>query len=202
MKRTGEIMARLKHATRTRHETVERLIDLDRLSASPAHYRHWLQRLYGFYTPLEVRLARLPWSTAGLDFDARRKSGLLAQDLAALAGCDHARACLCCPPLPSLTTLAHGFGCLYVLEGATLGGRIIARRLSARLAIDERRGGQFYHCYGARGGAMWQRFCRAVDAYALAHPDAERMILDAACDTFECFEQWLSGWADPDYLKA
>ena len=81
-------MARLKNTTRYQHAAVERLVDLDRLGASPARYQRWLQRLYGLYAPLEDGLAQLPWTEVGLDCDARRKTSLLVQDLTALGACD------------------------------------------------------------------------------------------------------------------
>lgn len=183
-------MARLKYTTRYQHAAVERLVDLDRLGASPARYQRWLQRLYGLYAPLEDGLAQLPWTEAGLDFDARRKTALLIQDLTALGGYDEVPRIARCQQLPMLTTLAQGFGCLYVLEGATLGGRIIARRLS----VSAQQGGCFYHCYGPHGGTMWQHFGQAVTTYATTHPECTQSILDAACATFQCFEQWLGEW--------
>ena len=38
--------------------------------------------------------------------------------------------------LPPLETQADAFGCLYVLEGATLGGRVISRHIERALGLD------------------------------------------------------------------
>jgi heme oxygenase len=53
--------------------------------------------------------------------------------------------------------LNFAVGCLYVLEGATLGGQFISRHL-ATLGIGPANGGLFFHGYGAKTGEMWKSF--------------------------------------------
>jgi len=66
----------------------------------------------------------------GIDFDARRKSARLAADLQWLGhgALTSLPRCAALRPLPGA---AAAFDCLYVLEGATLDGRTIARHLGA-----------------------------------------------------------------------
>lgn len=183
-------MARLRHETRPHHVAVERAVDLERLGASRSAYLRLIRRFLGYYEPLEGRLAQLPWEGAGLDFDARRKSGWLRADLRFLD--PDGPSCPRCPDLPDPTDLLRGLGCLYVMEGATLGGRVLLRLLGDRLEISPGAGGRFYSGYGDRTGAMWASFGRFADAYVAARPAGADAVVEAASDTFDSLRRWLS----------
>jgi hypothetical protein len=60
-----------------------------------------------------------------------------------------------CPQLPELHTFHQGLGCMYVLEGSTLGSKFIAHRLAEHLRIDRSSGGAFFNAYGEATGARW-----------------------------------------------
>ena len=83
-------------------------------------------------------------------------------------------------------------GCLYVLEGSTLGGQIILRRAAERLGIDADTGAGFFHGYGAQTGAMWRGL---VDAINLIPADSAHaaMVEDGARRTFSRFIEVWSG---------
>lgn len=180
--------ALLRDATRPLHDRVERAVDLTARARTRDGYRALLTAFYGLHAPIERQLAALPWDEAGLDVGARRKGPLLRADLRAL-GVDPA-AVPRCPDLPRTDTVAAGFGCLYVLEGSTLGGQVIARDVEASLGLDAGSGAAFFRSYGADVGRMWRAFTRALDA----HVDTEarrREALAAATATFETFERWV-----------
>ena len=67
-----------------------------------------------------------------------------------------------------LNNAAKALGCLYVLEGATLGGVLIARHVRASLGFDGDAGSAFYLGYGPRTGAMWRGFCGVLN-HTFAH---------------------------------
>ena len=46
--------------------------------------------------------------------------------------------------LPDLQGVQEALGCLYVVEGSTLGGQVIARHLRQTLGVDPRCGGSFF----------------------------------------------------------
>jgi heme oxygenase len=81
-------------------------------------------------------------------------------------------------------------GCLYVLEGATLGGQVIARRLQETLKIGPENGASFFHGYGRDAGHLWKSFRAALAAYASDRWRQEQIIAGAR-DTFTHFEDWL-----------
>ena len=59
-------------------------------------------------------------------------------------------------------------GCLYVLEGATLGGVVIRRHPEQKLRLGPDNGAAFFHAYGPDTGRRWREFCGALE---LALPD-------------------------------
>jgi heme oxygenase len=80
---------------------------------------------------------------------------------------------------------------MYVLEGATLGGRVISRHLAAR-GIGPDTGGAFFAGYGNQTGEMWKSFSAAMGAYAEAHPESTGRMAEAADETFILLERWLA----------
>jgi heme oxygenase len=187
-------LARLKEATKAQHAAVERSVNLPRLCGSREAYADHLARLYGFYRPVEDVL----WgggvlSSAGLGGDDRRKTPRLAADLFALgveaSGLPGAGAEAL--PVGPTSPPAELFGCLYVLEGATLGGRVITRVVRERLGVGPGCGGAFFHGYGEATDAMWGAF-RAVLARFASTGERQDAVVRAARATFDAMDAWLA----------
>jgi heme oxygenase len=123
------ILALLKDQTRHLHDRVERTVDLPARLHSAELYTSLLSRFYGFYAPLEDRLAVVDGlAAAGLVFRERLKAPLLRDDLTALGlGEADVRSLPRCPDVPAAADTGAALGCLYVLEGATLGGQVVRR---------------------------------------------------------------------------
>ena len=184
-------LLRLKRETRAHHKAIERQIDLRRICGSRAAYGGHLARLYGFYQPLEEAL----WRTDGvmdLGLDKERcKTPLLLDDLRALSIAPLALPL--CHALPLLGEDAQALGCLYVLEGASLGGQVITRLVSERLGIGLEDGGAFFHGYGSSTAVMWDAFRDCLEAYAadLSH-ERQEAVIDGARATFDALGRWLA----------
>ena len=184
------ILQALREQTRAYHDNLERKLDIFDRCRSLSDYRLLLERFYGLYLPLEARLdARSDWALLGLDFARRRKAPLLRRDLQVLEAAPDDLPL--CPDLPPLDSAAQALGCLYVLEGATLGGQIIARHLHAAFGIDADSGGAFFRSYGAAVGSQWRAFGDAVTRYAAGENAQQAVIVRSACDTFAAFDRWL-----------
>ena len=184
-------MQLLKQATRSAHDRIERALPLFDRSLTRERYIRVLQSLYGFYAPLEPLCELEAGPTAAeLELKTRTKTPLLSADLATL---DHAHRDLealpSCRTLPKVTEPAQALGVLYVLEGATLGGQIIAQRLRETLGITAVNGGSFFACYGDRTREMWRRFAAHVDGVPGLQTDTA---IAAAIQTFESLERWLT----------
>jgi heme oxygenase len=186
------ILQRLKHETRTEHLRIETRLDLLDESVTLARYDALLQRFYGFYAPLEARLLSRPeWAQIGFDAAARAKVPLLQRDLERRGVStqeihDLAR----CHKLPDVRAFARSLGSLYVLEGATLGGQILARHFARVLELHAGNGAAFFASYGENIGPMWREFGALLCAQATS-PPVETQMIEAARETFVRLEAWL-----------
>ena len=184
------LLTRLRAETRTEHEAIEAVLGLMDNRLSRERYQFVLERFYGFYRPLEPAIGDVGgWSGRGLDLDARRKSPWLEADLRAL-GCNRTKLDLC-TDLPPHDTPAECFGCMYVLEGSTLGGQIISRHVREVLGVTPEAGGRFYDGYSDRTGEMWQSFRSALTRFVVSSDDHD-VAIHAAKETFQKLNRWIA----------
>ena len=201
---SGGTLARLRAATRAHHERAEARNPVLDPALDLAGYRRALAALHAFHAAVERALAAVPGLDAVVpELEARWKAPLLARDLAALGVLPNATpdATLNATPdaapgaAPSVTWidgLPAALGTCYVLEGATLGGQLVARRLRETLGVAPEAGGAFYAAYGEAIGPRWRAFGRAVDAWGERHPADVPRALAAAGDTFDALGDWLA----------
>ena len=190
------VLTRLRLETRSEHEAVERVLDvMGELTNST--YRHRLVQFYGFYNPLEAALqTRCAKQNDGHSLEVLQlsmflprlhKSLLLRQDLHHLgvstAGLAQCRA------LPPIQTPAEVLGCLYVLEGATLGGRMITQYVQATLGITPTTGGSFFDGYAGDTARMWNAMRQTLLSGAV-DAQAENAMVASAVATFTCLRGW------------
>jgi len=184
----GALLARLRAVTRSAHDKLEGTLGLldERLDLEA--YRKVIERFYGFWCNWEPQVAALFQDAAFLD--PRRRMHLLRADLAALGLSGHAVAMLPLCPLPVLRNGVEALGSLYVMEGSTLGGRVIERNVERRLGFNGRGGCSYFAGYGTHTGSMWRLFLARLDQVPAA--DAEQVAGGAAA-TFERLAWWLPG---------
>jgi heme oxygenase (biliverdin-IX-beta and delta-forming) len=174
--------ARLRQATAARHRSLDaglRYVLGPDLSLE--RYARLLAALYGFYVPLEASMSRLCAPLV-------RRTPLLERDLRVL-GREPARARICDRP-PRLATLDHLAGAFYVVEGACLGGQVIARAVRRQLGVRRDHGAAFFSGDGA-AAVRW----KAVLAWLEARERGARAgheITEGACRTFAALSRWLS----------
>lgn len=186
------ILKRLKEATRSRHAALESRLPLLDAHLARQAYREFVHLFFGYYEPLEQKLMAQPcWESIGFDYTERRKTPRLAQDLLALGDSAEAMEGLArCQNLPALCSPGQVLGCLYVIEGATLGGQIISRHLASGLGLNATSGASFFSGYGPQTGSRWKAFCAMLEANAGQDGDHHDMV-DSARQTFETLGQWL-----------
>jgi len=187
----SSILSRLRLETRGEHEAVEQVLDLMGASLTPEGYRHRLEQFYGFYAPLEkalqARALTLPPATRAALAARLNKTALLRQDLQHLGA--RAETLPLCSNLPPLGTQAEVLGCVYVMEGATLGGRMITQHIRTVLGITPITGGSFFDGYGDDTGRMWQGMRQLLVSSA---PDTatENATVANAIATFASLRGW------------
>lgn len=187
------ILARLKRETQAEHAAIELRVDLPRRTRSAGEYGRLLARFWGFYAPIEERLAARPeWKRYGIDLRPRLKAPALARDLRALGWpADTLAALPRCRDLPAIDSFPRALGCLYVLEGATLGGQLIAREARQALGLSAERGCAFFLSYGENVGRMWRAFRALLTQAAAAEADDAEIVCGARA-TFAAFDRWLA----------
>jgi heme oxygenase len=185
-----DLLAKLRAATRTEHDAIEASLGLLRASLTVHRYHKIVERFYGYYAPLEAALAHARAAVAPhLDLPDSGRTALLARDLEALDGrpaADLPR----CSFLPALETRGAVIGCMYVLEGATLGGQLVTRHVMATLGLAPDRGCAFFFGDGDRTAARWKSFSRLLSEFSGAQPTSHVDAIVAAVATFRTFRLW------------
>jgi heme oxygenase len=151
--------------------------------------------MWGFCAALEERLAPESFGCALPDYEARRKLPLLTRDLIALGeDADGLAALPRCPAVPKQMDAAACFGCVYVIEGATLGGRTLLPLVRSRLGFTSNHGARYLASYGANVAPMWRDFGAALDGWCCV-AQRQYSAMQAAVTTFDALADWLCGAA-------
>ena len=149
-------------------------------------YGKFLALFYSFFGGMEVKIkkhfdqAKLP------DYDQRRKTSSLVRDLTYLN--EKLPLLAQTNSLPRITNHFQALGALYVIEGSTLGGRIISKMLTEQLSMPGFFGMSFFNGYGDQTAIMWEVFKSALDLQS--NNVGYDMIVQSANDTFTYFSLW------------
>lgn len=188
-RRVETILERLREQTREAHERLEGEVDLLRDDLTRADYANWLACLYAFLRPWE-RLVEAASPRAAALLADRRRSALIERDLAVF-GLDREalRRLPMCGRLPQIDSFPRALGSMYVLEGSTLGGQVIARHVEPALGLAADRGSGYFRSGGRPVGPMWRAFqATLVEA---SSPETDATIIAAARETFEALYDWV-----------
>ncbi|RZK21143.1 MAG: hypothetical protein EOO56_11715 [Hymenobacter sp.] len=177
------ILQALRLETRPAHDQLEQNTFNQQLTAGTITEKatvHFLTKMYGFLVPYEARLRAQPLGPEW-EKDTRQRAHLILQDLAQLAS-----QLASCPDMPPLESWPQLLGAMYVVEGSTLGGQVIAREL-AKKNIPLR---LYFSGYGERTGPLWKAFCQLLTQEAT--PENETEIVQSARLTFQQLDAWLN----------
>jgi len=130
------LQQRLKRDTAAGHQRLEAQIGLLDPGLDVHRYRRVLETFYGFYVPVERDVTLLAAAELPLGFPLRARAELIERDLLALGLSPADLAALPrCVDRPELSGVEDLAGCLYVLEGACLGGQVLTPLLQRRLGL-------------------------------------------------------------------
>lgn len=155
MSQAGPVLSLLREETGNVHRRLEHRMDAIERLAFPASRDDLVQRYHQFHTAVETAMTPGLASAPAGDW---RRAGRVAEGLGELG----------LPPLPAPTLNAFGraeaLGALYVLEGSSLGGRVILKDLARRGA--DCRGLAFLDPHGESIGVRWRAVVELLEGEA------------------------------------
>jgi heme oxygenase len=184
----------LRERTRPAHAAAETSFSLETRLASLAAYGVLLIALREFYMEMEIRLRAVAgWDrlSPAIDVASRCRTVLLDHDLGKMGLSVRAAGVEVLPPLPQLDSMGRALGCLYVLEGSVLGGRIVSHR--ARAALGDLLPVAFFSTENRRDVmGDWHSFQAALDGFSSEHAQAGAdEVVAASLETFTALGLWL-----------
>jgi len=180
---------KIKTATQHSHQETEKiLVGKMKTMRSVNDYAGILKLFYGYFGGLEQQIEKYINADNLSDYNERRKTAAVADDLVALGHALPNKAAN--NELPIIETKLQAFGALYVIEGSTLGGKIISKMVQQHLGIKDGRGLSFFNGYGEDTGKKWSGFQQILNSIA-SGPEEEDEVITAANNTFAKFKTWL-----------
>lgn len=188
---------KLKAQTRLAHDLVERSAEpLLAPDLTLASYRNFLARLIDFMSLHEPIITESmghdPWINL-LGYNLRQKLPPLLRDYHQLDGvCIDEQDDQVYPDSPvsiPLKTTAQRLGFLYVLEGSTLGGLIIAKKLETALQLSKVGGTHYFNIYRNETWPKWAQFIQVFNEYCHQNPTEYEAILQSSLQTFTIYHK-------------
>ena len=172
---------KLKENTKLNHQALERkLIARMRTLKSKEDYAKFIALFYSYFGGLELSINKYLDLSQLPDYGRRRKTSALADDLSLLG--EKLPVLYAKSALPKINNHCQAFGALYVIEGSTLGGRVICKMLSEQMDMTGFSEMLFFNGYGDQTASMWQIFKQSMDqpVYKLKH----EIVIESANHTF------------------
>ena len=146
-------------------------------------YAAILKMFYGFFHPVEQLIKNQVPIEVLPDIAERRNSRLILNDLKSIG---HNNLTLLSHEQPLIDSLPRALGVLYVLEGSTLGGRMIAKMMMKHPLFSEDNL-NFFNGYKEETGKKWTDFQAVINKFDEEAP----IMIDAANETFNLFTKWM-----------
>ncbi|MGE5506327.1 MAG: ATP-binding protein [Actinomycetota bacterium] len=184
----------LRDATRSLHDgikTTPLMAPLNEGRVSVPEYRRALAALYGFYRPAED-LVFTRHADVATTLGVVPKTPALFRDLENLGmGKDEIERLPLCEEVPGVADADAALGFFYVLEGATLGGQIVLRRVAHCLGPLQETATSFHNFHGDHAGPHWRAFIARAVERAGSRPQAQQAAVACAVEAFMALTEWL-----------
>ena len=186
----------LRHETRQEHHDLEKALDLFSAQFNVTDYCNLLLKFFVFHVAFDTYLAvkgHEGISAEKFYLEGRSKKNWLAQDVdfmgidnvADIRKLSHDDLAILLP------STEHIWGAIYVIEGSTLGGEILARHFTKTLGLFPEAGLRFFTAYGSETKAKWNETIHQLEA--LAKQDVRHAnIIVGAKRTFGFLKQHLT----------
>jgi heme oxygenase len=179
----------IRATTTSAHQALEAALAIARPDAGDDTYTRYLEAWLGVLEPLEEPLWASPWP-AEVDPSGRAgKAEWVKADLAVRGRSERdLRAIPRQRSLPPLASEPERFGVAYVIEGSSLGGQVLLRRLLPRL---ETKAARFLEGYRREASAKWRAFVSALGV-SLRDPRDAEAAAESARATFAGIHAWFA----------
>ena len=186
----NSLRQRLKRETAAVHQHLEAQLGLLNPGLDVHRYLRVLEAFYGFYVPVEAAVRRRAAAELPLGFPLRARAELIERDLLALGLSPADLAALpLCSDRPELSCVEDLAGCLYVLEGACLGGQVLTPLLHRRLGLAKGSGAAFFAGDEEWTLPRWTVIVAWLDGLPRTGASTAK-IISAATATFDAFARW------------
>ena len=190
------VLMRLRQSTQSLHQALHRhplLQDFTTDRTTVERYQAVIEAFYGFYRPLEPTLIAAA-AEAGCPsrYQQPIRTTWLEQDLRGLGYSMAAVKSLACHRgLTRLSKSGWLAGCLYVIEGSTLGGKAIISSLSKHMNSEVLHSTHFFRGFREQTIPRWQNTCNFIRQVC----DSSEQVLvasDTARLVFTALTEWLN----------
>ncbi len=186
------ILDKVKQETKLLHQGMHQhplMLNLLSHTSSIELYQCLLCAYYDLYRQIEAQLVEaIPHLNIEFDYASRTKLPWLEQDLK-FFGIKPTPTPTLDLALGNINDLSEFIAILYVIEGSTQGGQVLAKQLQSRLGISPESGGRFFSAYGESTALMWENFKQFAEKSAESCDEATTIVM--AKTTFLHFQQTL-----------
>ena len=173
-------LEKLRNATSQSHTNLESLpvsVSIIKPDVTTNEYGRYLSLMHDVVADVEENIFPVLRDIIP-DLKDRVKKHFLEQDLVALGVVkeDIQR------PITKLNktaSLGFALGIMYVVEGSSLGGRVIYKNINTALGYDEENGARYFAGYGGQTGSHWKKFLDVLVQYETNHNCGEAIIAGA-----------------------
>ena len=168
----------LKSKTAFEHQALEEKFHSEKImnkTFSWDDYKRMLEFNYRFIFNFEDEVFdRIPQNLAEkLNLEKRRKLPLIQKDISEIGlnistEINH----------QEVTNFSQAMGVMYVMEGASLGGNVIAKNLE-NMEDFKPLNFHFFRCYGSDTGKMWQSFKTILNESITTESDQQQCVIGA-----------------------
>lgn len=152
-------------------------------------YQQYIAKMYGVAKACENDIFPAV-SSVLTDIGERYKSQLILDDLLKIGFSQEQADSIPVFKFEASNT-ADALGVMYVLEGSTLGGKILYKHINQFLGLNEETGASYFYGYGQQTGLLWKNFITTLADYAVEE-NCEQGIISSSVDTFNAIGHWLN----------
>ena len=173
------------------HRLAEEKVGLPDSVRTQGDYVALLKRLLTFHRSFEQAIANPiwaeEWNRIGINLGEHSRATLLLDDLSSLSQVNGWQG-VEVEASSGFATFAEALGGLYVIEGSSLGGKVLAPLFRARLGEIPTR---FYESYGRNHPQPWRNLQTALNRFEENAGNCDEIIAGAAA-TFNSFGNFLA----------